>query len=82
MILVNKKNWWICAFLFLINSRGRFFFLEGPKNWKVYQSLGSPKTKLCPLVVGNPLYESSLKTILCLVLDFQGILRNKFINFG
>ncbi len=37
---------------------------------------GSPKTKLCPLVVGNPSHGSYwiiLKTILCLALDFQGI---------
>ena len=58
MILVNKKMVDFCLFYFSSIPVG-FFGGEAPKNWKVYQALGSPKTKLCPLVVGNPLYESS-----------------------
>lgn len=43
----------------------------GVSNFNV--SAGSPKTKLCPWVVGNPLQWIILKTILCSFLDFQGI---------
>ena len=35
------------------------FFQSWLVHQKTYQLPGSPKTKLCPLVVGNPLYESS-----------------------
>ena len=51
-----------------------------PRKYAIYRYPGSPKTKLCPLVVGNPLRFTCiiLKTILCLVLDFQGIRFNCF----
>ena len=42
----------------------------------------SPRTKLCPLVVGNPLLWIILETILCLVLDFQGNSKLRWKNIG
>ena len=58
--------------------RGWFLFGEvfivSTSMWlTVRLSIRCPKTKLDPLVVGNPLFVSSKMAILCLVLDFQGI---------